>query len=289
MYSHGNTTPIFSANNRGPPALSYNQIDAPWRPGLSESGQERTDKEDDVEQQAFAAANLSVVDYSFDDMHLQAGERVQIELRVGAEQQRLLTTLVGYADGESVLIRTPLANGLPLTLAEGEKVVVRAFSGQTAFAFTSTIQRVCTSPFAYVHLSYPSTVRGAMIRDALRVRANLAAQVTNLRLGVEARPVPAILSDISTAGASLDAYEPLGKEGDVLSLAFTFYIKPHDYDVNLRITAAIQTRREQEEADPSGRNIIRHGVRFQGLHASEIILLQNLVYQLMVDDHHNIA
>lgn len=234
--------------------------------------------------------DLKLSECSFDDMKLQIGERLELELRDSHDHAPIFTRLIGYLRGQGLMVQTPLENGVPWAVREEERILIRVFSGVKAFAFTSTVTRVCVSPFPYLHLSFPSVVHGAEIRKTLRVKVNLAAQLiagSNTKLPL---PVAAKVVDLSVAGVLLNAPPGLGNKGDTLKMKFSFFVEPDHKPVDLEAEAVIQdnlTRKKAGEALSSG--IIQYGLAFRGLHWSEAVLLQNLVYQRLIDDYRNIT
>lgn len=227
---------------------------------------------------------------NFDDMKLQIGERLELELLDSHDHAPLFTRLIGYLHGQGLMVQTPLANGVPLALREDEQILIRVFSGVKAFAFTCTVTRACVSPFPYLHLSFPSVVHGAKIRKTLRVKVNLAAQLIECSHTKLPLPVEAIVVDLSVAGVLLDAPPGLGDKGDTLKMKFSFFVEPDHKPVDMETEAVIQsdlTRKKAGGAASSG--MIQYGLAFRGLHWSEAVLLQNLVYQQLIDDYRNIA
>src|SRR4029079_10643969 len=104
--------------------------------------------------------------------------RLQLELVTGNARSHYYTTLIGYVPGHSVLIRTPLVQNLPVPVPEGAVVLVRHFSGRHAFTLESRVERVCRSPYPYIHLAYPAQVQQTLIRGALRVSVALPGTVS---------------------------------------------------------------------------------------------------------------
>ncbi len=91
----------------------------------------------------------------FEQLKLRVGDRLQIEVPTPHHDLRYFTSLVGYVNNLSILLRNPVVNGLSLPMREGELLLVRGFSGLKTFSFETTIQRVCLAPFPYLHVSYP--------------------------------------------------------------------------------------------------------------------------------------
>lgn len=226
----------------------------------------------------------------FDDMKLQIGERLELELLDSRDHAPRFTRLVGYLQGQGLIVQTPLMNGMPLALREDERVLVRLFSGVKAFAFTCTVTRICTSPFPYLHLSFPHEVHGAEIRKTLRVKADLAAQLTAADKAKFPLPADAVIIDLSIAGVLLEAPPGLGGKGDKVKLKFSFFVEPDNKPVDLETEAVIQSTPVRKQAGKcAAPESVQYGLSFRGLHWSEAVLLQNLVYQRLIEDHRNIA
>ncbi|MFN3397037.1 MAG: flagellar brake protein [Sulfurimicrobium sp.] len=220
----------------------------------------------------------------FEELKLHVGDRLQIEVPSRQHDLKYFTTLVGYVKWLSILVRTPLVDSLPLPMRDGEKLIVRGFSGKETFSFDSTIERVCREPFYYLHLSYPDSVSTTTIRHAERVRVNLPVRVTPAGAS---GAIHATISNISTEGILIDTGEELGKKDEEISVSFHFAIQPNDYDAHIETTALIQNVMLQD--NPSGDFTFQYGVKLLKLHSSQAILLQNLIYQKLLENHHNLA
>ena len=152
-------------------------------------------------------------------MQLHVGDRLQLELLTDSTRSHYYTTLIGFVSGHSVLLRTPQVQSLPIPVREGEPVLVRTFAGRHAYTFESTVDRVCRSPYPYIHLAYPAQVQQTLIRGALRVRVNLTATALNATKQGEALPSALTIADLSISGALLEAEKSLGEVGETLELA----------------------------------------------------------------------
>lgn len=221
---------------------------------------------------------------SFSDIRLKAGDRMQIEPPAILCQERLPVKYIGHLKDISVLVTLPTANGLPLALREGEKIVLRAFSGQNVFGFTATVERVCKIPFSYLHLSYPDRVSGMVVRKSPRIKTNIIVAVQNAVRENGSDKMSGILKNLSTTGAGLDARRPLGKKGDILNLAFRVDI--HNVDMYMSINASIIALTPQ----PSGGDaeVLRHGLEFKDLNPNDCVLLQSMIYRQMVENPDNL-
>ena len=117
--------------------------------------------------------------FSFADMHLTVGDRLQIECPAGTGMGRAFVRVIGYVDQLSILVTAPVAGKRRIDLVENDLVVVRVFSRENAFAFRASVLRACRLPFPYVHLSFPEIIQGSVIRKATRVRTQLPVRVVS--------------------------------------------------------------------------------------------------------------
>lgn len=220
--------------------------------------------------------------FDFDDMKLEVGSRLQLEPPKQLGRERFMVKVVGYMKGVSLIVTTPTsANGVSLQLLEGEKVVMRSFSGQNIFAFACTVVWACKRPYEYLHLSFPDVIQGVMIRKAPRVRTKITAAVQNATSHEAKKRDPAFISNISANGVALDADHPLGKTGDILNLVFQ--VNLHKIDVLLSLNGVVRTATNAEDMDHPGQKMTRYGVEFQSLQPNDLIILQGMVYQQIVE------
>jgi len=221
---------------------------------------------------------------SFSDIRLKAGDRMQIEPPAILCQERLPVKYIGHLKDISVLVTLPTSNGLPLQLREGEKIVLRAFSGQNVFGFNATIERVCKIPFSYLHLSYPERVSGMVVRKSPRIKTNIIATIQNQAQENGSKKLSGVIKNLSTSGAGLGARQALGNKGDMLNLAFRVDI--HNVDMYMSVNATILALIPQTtNGDSDG---IFHGLEFKDLNPNDCVLLQSMVYRQMVENPDNL-
>ena len=225
---------------------------------------------------------------SFEATQLHVGERLQLEFVADGSRNHYYTTLIGFVPGHSVLIRTPLVQNLPIPVLEGADVLVRAFSGRHAFTLESRIDRVCRSPYPYMHLAYPALVQQTLIRGALRVRVALPGTASGSIEQVDTPPRAVVLSDLSVSGAQLETEPSLGEPGAKFGLAFKFVVQPNNYEVKLATSAQIQSVRKITKGKGQ-EELYSHGVRFNKLHATEGLLLQSYIQQVLLSDRSRVV
>jgi len=240
-----------------------------------------------------SAENKSGKSYTFDDMKLKVGDRLNLELpadhdfrtKFQSHNERFLVKVIGFLKGGSLLVTAP--NTTNAQIIGGKKVVMRFFSGQNAFGFSCSIEEICKVPYEYLHLSFPDSIEGIVVRKAPRVKTRIMAAVQGSKPGA-AEQIPALISDISASGASLDAQRTLGGKGDILSLSF--HMPLHNIiDAYLSVKGVIRAVLSGDAADASKPSLIHHGVEFQELQPNDCLILQSMVYQQMIENPHELA
>jgi hypothetical protein len=224
---------------------------------------------------------------SFEELGLQAGDRLHLEIRsTGTPPRTYFTNLIGHIPSASLLVRTPLSQGFPLGLSVGDPLEVRVFSGRHSCTFNTSVVRLCRAPVHYLHLAYPDLVQRVLVRSALRVRVNLPGMAAGASNGTLKSTVPITVTDLSISGALVDASRELGDAGDSVDVAFKFFVQPNDYLVNFEAKATIQSTKESETSVSSG---LRYGLRFGAMHATEGVLLQSYLHQIILEDRSRFA
>lgn len=249
------------------------------------------DSEDSFLEEEEAPAGQTKADetntnFTFNDMKLKPEDRLQLQPPAQLANERFLVKVIGFLKGGSLLVTAPItSNGLRLQIREGEKVVMRSFSGQNAFGFACKIERVCKIPYEYLHLSIPDVVQGIVVRKAPRIKTRIIASVQNTRLGNTGEQVSALISNISANGLALDAKRPLGSKGDTLNL--TFRVRLHQVDAFLSAKGLICAVLGDDSGNAPKNGLIRHGIEFQDLQPNDSVILQSMIYQQMIESPHN--
>lgn len=220
----------------------------------------------------------------FEQLQLRVGDRLQIEIPTAQHDQRHFTSLVGYVSGLSILVRNPVVHGLSLPMRDHEALIVRGFSGIETFSFETKVERVCLSPFPYLHLKYPHTIRTIPVRHEVRVKTSIPVKV-GTKQGEAI--VQAIITNLSSGGILIDSTEELGKAHDEIDVSFHITVQPNDYQAHIETRAMIQNVVIQDNTE-SGM-LFQYGVKLLDLQSSQAILLQSLIYQALLEDHHSIA
>lgn len=230
-----------------------------------------------------AKTGKTVEAFTFDDMRLKVEDKLSLEPPSALIHERFIVRVIGYLKGGSIIVTSPIgSNGLQVPLREKDKVVIRSFSGENAFAFVSTILRINNLSFEYLHLSIPDLIQGVKIRKVTRIKTNIITSALNSK-HVESDRKSVIISDISENGASLMARQPLGEKGDTLSLAFRVHL--HNVEAFLSIKGVIRALvSEGEKSESTKSDFIQHGIEFLDLQPNDNVALQSMIYQQMIEN-----
>lgn len=215
--------------------------------------------------------------FTFEDMRLAVGDRLQIECTARTGVRRAFVRVVGYVDGISLLVSTPVSGGRRVELVENDPVIVRVFSRQSAFAFRASVLRACRLPFDYVHLSFPTVIQGSVIRKATRVRTQFPVQVST-EAGSAAGE--GTMLNLSATGALIHTHAALGEQGSIVRLRFDADL--HGVQSELDIAAEIRNVQQAPDAESEGVEY-HYGVDFHALGAEDRMKIKSLVYQTIIE------
>lgn len=232
-------------------------------------------------------ADIPETGFTFQDMRLRVGDRIQLQPPANVGLERYMVRLIGYLENASLLVTMPLENGLRVPLREKDKVVARVFTSQKAFGFTSAIERVCKIPYDYLHLSFPTSIQGSVVRRSPRVRTKLIASVSLASEAEGAKPRSALIANISADGALVRARQSLAGKGELLRMSFR--VNLHNVDTLLTVSAVVRSIFRDEAAEGGGAPMTNHGLQFQDLRPNESMILQSLIYQQMIEQPHTLA
>lgn len=203
----------------------------------------------------------------------QVWERVQLCIYAGSAPVHYSAHLIGYIKGVSILVTTPLVNGIPITLRDGEQVEVRMVTGSNICVFSTTLQRICISPNHYMHLEYPSVVRIQELRKSPRARVNLSATATSAQGSQEIVHIV----NLSPHGAQIHVPAKVGQKGDSLKLVFHAVVD--DLKTTLELDTQIQHVHPTRPSRSEEEGMLEYGLAFRNVPAENALWLNALVYQ----------
>ncbi len=209
---------------------------------------------------------------TFKDVNLQVGARLQMALQNGPKQLIYYTEMIGYVDGEFLIIKTPMENGLSIQIQVGEPVTLRILSGVDVFTLTCYVKTIFRAPHSYIHLSFPTDIQSIALRGAIRAKVNLPVQIN----GVAGAGV---ITDISVTGAGIVANKELGKPNEEASISFEFPIKPTNQSAHIATSVTIRSIQQLPSKVKDAPPKFAHGISFHELELTKQVMLLNLVYE----------
>jgi c-di-GMP-binding flagellar brake protein YcgR len=224
--------------------------------------------------------------FTFLDMKLRIGDRIQLQLPASMGSERHVVKLIGYQENASVLVTPPMSGSMSLPVRAGDKIVARVFTSQTAFAFDSTIERVCKIPYDYLHLLYPTVVQGAVVRSAPRIKTRIIASIAKNSGADSEEKISGVIVNISAQGALICMRQVLAIHSQPVTVSFR--INLHEVATDLNITAVIRNVQTDESKADSDPLKYQHGVQFKGMQPTDNMILQSLIYQQMVEQPQNL-
>jgi c-di-GMP-binding flagellar brake protein YcgR len=232
-------------------------------------------------------ADIPETGFSFQDMRLRVGDRIQLQPPATVSQERYIVRLIGYLENATLLVTMPLENGLRVPLRENDKIVARVFTSQKAFGFTSTVERVCKIPYDYLHLSFPYAIQGSVIRKSPRVRTKIITSIARPEETDESKRQSGLIVNLSADGALVRARQPVAEKGQLLRLAFR--VNLHSVDAFLTVNAVVRSLFRDENGEGGGAPMHNHGLQFQDLKPNDSVILQSMIYQQMIEQPQTIA
>lgn len=130
--------------------------------------------------------------HNLDEIRPACGEswHVQVQDDTG---QRLMARFIGFFQGASVLLSLPVFEGQFVRIPEGTQLIIRFFSGRSAYAFSAFVMKSAIAPFPYLHLTYPPKVSGLQVRKSHRL---------DMRLPVSLKSQDGLVFDAATLNMS---------------------------------------------------------------------------------------
>lgn len=237
-------------------------------------------------QRAFADASSAAAssaknenNFSFSDMKLKVGDKIQLQPPASVGKERCIVRLIGYVDNVDLLVSTPMLNGRRISLLENDQLVARFFSSEKIFGFSSTVERVCKLPYDYLHLSFPTEIQGSVIRKSPRVRTNIGTSVSTQEASDHEQA--AVIVNLSAEGAFIRTRQPLCQKGQAIRLSFQADL--HDVSNQLVLNGIVRNTVGKEGQDGEGRATFDHGIQFQDLAPNDRVILRSLIYQQMIE------
>ena len=210
----------------------------------------------------------------FMDLKLIPGQVFQLEFE-GYTSDRDRSVLIGYRRGASLIVSTPIINGVQANVKVGEKVNVRFFAGRMscACAFQSEVISVGKTPYPHIHLKIPDEVITGEVRGSVRADVEVVTQVDYI-IKNEPKNTTAKIVDLSMHGARMIGRAFEFEEG--IDLLLTFQIAITGLEHELQIKSRVRSLQNME-------NGVAIGLQFEDVPTHDKIALQAFVLSKVHD------
>ncbi len=212
---------------------------------------------------------------NFNDMQLKVNDKLQIRLVTTAKTtdnktSSITVILIGYIYSKTLLTSSP-----KLPLVEGDKIMLRYFSGKNIFSFYSFVDKNIYQPFKYMHLSFPQQISSQVVRKSKRIESNIKAKINN--------DSQAIITNISSTGAKIESDADFGEVSSSIKLSFVVNI--YGKQAKLEIQAIIKT---VNFINKNNQTILCYGIEFAQPDSEQLFILNSLVHKELAKESRNI-
>lgn len=218
----------------------------------------------------------------FISLQLHVGVRLQLILKRDFKLLQDYSSLIGYSRNEYLIIKLP-GGDLGESLRENDALEVRVFCGINVCVFETSVLKIFSAPFQYLHLAFPRNVIASELRSAARVKTELPATISQITAEESIRSENATVLNLSSTGALLQTKDPFANEGEECNLSFVADDANED-SYPLRLSALIcKAHPRRAPGAPC-----QYGIRFTNVDRINSLVLRNLVYRIMMEDRQKV-
>ena len=210
---------------------------------------------------------------------LMVGGDLQMEVYLNGKTSRYCTSIIGFLEGQSIIVRTPSVGGNCILLREGLPVKGRLLAGNRVYGFSTRISTAPLKPYPHVHLDFPAEFESLQIREVERVSTCIPVEVVTQADGKDVRSLPVELIDIGARGALIRAPEEFAAVDDVIGI--NCMIDYEGEETALKIPATIRNVRRKPCENIEG-DFYLFGVQFNLKSHKDMLVVQGFVYETIL-------
>lgn len=212
-----------------------------------------------------------------EEARLQIGDLVQLQSMSDDKVERYSVRLIGLSKSRSVLVTTPMVDNKYLLMREGQGFILRAFSGKSAYAFTTQVLKSVSAPYPYLHLAWPKFVRSLVVRKGARADVRVICAITSCD-GIPIQAAGTLLN-LSAGGALMAAKQPPGAKGQKLTIKFKTVVSGVESLLELPAMIRAVNLDQSGETDTP----FQLGLQFVDIGAEDSIPLLAFVYHELLE------
>jgi c-di-GMP-binding flagellar brake protein YcgR len=214
-------------------------------------------------------------------LNLGIGDALQLQ-DPSTPNRRYYVKLIGFLNKAGIVVSHPMQDEKLLAIEDGLSFLVRGFSGRKAYEFNANVLFASHIPYPHLHLSFPKQIECLTMRSALRIQPKLAGWIEPMDAASNLIKVPAVVVDLSTSGARVQASGKFGKVGDEVRVSFRLPID--DEEQVFSISAVVRNLyNEALTEDPGGAEVMTYGMEFINPEGVMRMALQNFIYKSMAE------
>ncbi|HEY5718018.1 MAG TPA: flagellar brake protein [Motiliproteus sp.] len=219
----------------------------------------------------------------FSELRIRPGDQFSVETI--NPPKRYPVKLIGYSEGDSILVSPPTIQGKTFLLPEGQLLRVRLMADNVACGFETQVMRNCRLPFLYTHLSYPKAIKSVAVRQASRVMLRLPVVIDEFVKGdlPGEWPKQGLIIDMSSGGARLHCKKPVAAVGSELKLSFSVTIDSVCRPQQVRAIV----RNITEVGECAEDFAYQYGVQFKDVEDEDRIRISGYVYEQIIQGRTN--
>jgi len=197
-------------------------------------------------------------------LNLTVGSELELDSLTDDVLNNLFSELIGYTQGQSLIISHPKKDDIPVQINSGDKFIVSMKQGDTDICFETEVVAVLNTPYLHLHTTSPANIRTGTPRKSNRVTA--APANIQLVMDGDIDNSPISILNVSCSGACLLADRRLGKVDDQFQIEFQARVGQSNVNFTCMIRYVHETHKDNHP-------VFNHGVVFIGMDAEEQLFL----------------
>ncbi|QLI82034.1 flagellar brake protein [Chitinibacter fontanus] len=180
--------------------------------------------------------------------------------------------LIGWLEKTGVLISTLNQQGAILPFREGETLQLKTIAGKDVITFQGTVEKVCFTPFPYLHLSWPERLDIHQLRNSFRVNVNLIVSIS----GDGLKQTPAKITNLSASGAMLEGGNLKLESQQQIQIALRLPAAGEEHTMTIAATV------RNCHIDPPAVTM-QYGIEFEPLGVAERLVLEHFIFHSLLE------
>ncbi|WP_027469976.1 flagellar brake protein [Deefgea rivuli] len=226
----------------------------------------------DTQSEAVSTPKAQPIKRHLAQMKLIPGTTLHIQSSIDPLSQNESVKLIGWLDKNGVLLSAVNSQGTILPFREGQSVKAKTIAGKDVISFEAIVEKVCFTPFPYLHLSWPDTLQIRQLRNSLRVNTQLIASVS----GDGIHSIPARITNLSASGAMLEGSDLKLETDQEITMALRLHAAGIDHTMSIKAIV-----RNQKSEPPA--TSVQYGLEFIPLATTERLVLEHYIFSSILE------